>query len=60
MPGRSIPHCAFMLQLLPGKSPQLLIHKVDLIGVSPPTYFLIRFPQPNGECVCTMIVATVM
>ena len=50
-PGRRIPHCAYILQLLPGKSPQLLLHKVHLIGVSSPTFFHICFPQRKGECI---------
>ena len=50
-PGRRIPHCAFELQLLPGKPLQRLFHKVDLIGVSSSNNFHIRYPQPEGQLV---------
>ena len=48
-PGRRIPHCAFELQLLPGKPYQRLLHKVELTGVSSSNSFHIRYnPQPKG------------
>ena len=46
--GRRIPHTAFEMQLLDGKSRRLL-HKVDLIGVASPDFFYIRYPQPESE-----------
>lgn len=52
-PGRRIPHCAFELQLLPGKTFHRLLHKVELkvIGTSFACYFHIRYPQPEGQLV---------
>ena len=47
--GRRIPHCSYELQLLPGKTIQRLLHKVDLNGVPSPKSFYIRYPQPEGK-----------
>ena len=48
--GRRIPHCAFELQLLDGKTRRLL-HRVNLTGVAYPEFFYIRYPQPEGELI---------
>ena len=47
----SVPHCAFELHLLHGKSlqQQPLLHKVDLTGVTFPHDFYIRYPLPKSE-----------
>ena len=48
--GRRIPHCAFELQLLGGKTRRLL-HRVNLTGVAYPEFFHIRYPQPERELI---------
>ena len=51
-PGKTIPHCAFELQLLPEKEYKRLLHKVNLKGVAFPESFHIRYPQSNGKLYC--------
>ena len=38
-----------MLNLLPGKDFQMLIHEVKLKGVSDSDSFILRYPQPDGK-----------